>query len=80
MIYISHRLGEVKSAPTGSSCCATGGWSASWRKDELSHAAMIRLMIGRDLKSLYIPPKAPPRPGGCEITDVRDVRLSRTDR
>ena len=32
--------------------------SASSRRAEIEHDAMIRLMIGRDLKSLYIPPAA----------------------
>ena len=31
---------------------------------------MIRLMIGRDLKSLYTPPREPPRDGGCDIAGV----------
>ncbi len=38
---------------------------------------MIRLMIGRDLKSLYIPPKAAPGEPGCEIADVAHHRLPR---
>jgi len=39
-------------------------------KDEIAHGAMIRLMIGRDLKSLYIPPKVTPTTG-CEIKELR---------
>ena len=31
---------------------------------------MIRLMIGRDLKSLYIPPTVEPRDGGCDLRAV----------
>ena len=31
---------------------------------------MIQLMIGRDLASLYTPPRAPPKAGGCEITGL----------
>jgi len=34
---------------------------------------MIRLMIGRDLKSLYIPPKQPPGEPALEITDFRTI-------
>jgi ribose transport system ATP-binding protein len=40
-------------------------------RDELTHATMIRLMIGRDLRSLYIPPKVRPDGGGCEVREVR---------
>ncbi len=32
---------------------------------------MIRLMIGRDLKSLYIPPAAPPRETALDLAEVR---------
>ena len=31
---------------------------------------MIRLMIGRDLKSLYIPAKSASREGGCDIRGI----------
>jgi ribose transport system ATP-binding protein len=31
---------------------------------------MIRLMIGRDLKALYTPPKRSPQPGGCDIAGL----------
>ena len=51
--------------------CATGGVVGELARDELTHATMIRLMIGRDLKSLYIPPKARAGAGGCEIEEVR---------
>jgi hypothetical protein len=44
--------------PTASSCCVTDDSSAGCLADEITHEAMIRLMIGRDLKSLYITPKA----------------------
>jgi ribose transport system ATP-binding protein len=37
---------------------------------ELTPAAMIRLMIGRDLKSLYLPPAAPP---GERVFDIVDA-------
>ena len=33
--------------------------------------AMIRLMIGRDLKSLYVPPAAPPGAGVLDIIEAR---------
>jgi ribose transport system ATP-binding protein len=40
-------------------------------KEEISHDRMIRLMIGRDLKSLYVPPAAPPGAGALEIVEAR---------
>ena len=40
---------------------------------EIRHEAMIRLMIGRDLKSLYLPPAAP---AGASALDILDVRTA----
>ena len=41
-------------APTAWSCCATARVVGELAKQDITHAAMIRLMIGRDLKSLYV--------------------------
>ena len=40
-------------------------------KGEITHGAMIRLMIGRDLKALYVPPAAKPGEAVLKISDVR---------
>jgi ribose transport system ATP-binding protein len=42
-------------------------------RDEISNDAMIRLMIGRDLKSLYTPPKTEPGP---PLLSVRNVKTA----
>jgi ribose transport system ATP-binding protein len=48
-------------------------------RGEIKHDAMIRLMIGRDLKSLYLPPAAPPGETILEIDEVRTTAFpSRT--
>jgi ribose transport system ATP-binding protein len=70
IIYISHRLGEVKSCADRVVCLRDGRVVGELARAEITHAAMIRLMIGRDLKALYIPPDAEPREGGCEIRGV----------
>ena len=65
-------------APTASSCCATARWSASSTRREISHDAMIRLMIGRDLKSLYIAAGSAARRRACSrSSDAAHRRLSR---
>ena len=65
-------------APTASWCCATGARWASWRGTSISHAAMIRLMIGRDLKSLlYRRRNGRRRAGGCDIVGLVTIGLSR---
>jgi ribose transport system ATP-binding protein len=67
VIYISHRLGEIMTCADRVVVLRDGRTVGELARDELSHAAMIRLMIGRDLKALHTPPKRPPQPGGCDI-------------
>jgi ribose transport system ATP-binding protein len=83
VIYISHRLGEVKACADRVVCLRDGRIVGELAGAEIEHAAMIRLMIGRDLKALYIPPAAEPREGGCELARIvtkgfpdRQVNLS----
>jgi ribose transport system ATP-binding protein len=70
VIYISHRLAEVKSCADRVVVLRDGRRVGELSRQEISHGAMIRLMIGRDLKSIYIPPKSGPREGGAEIRDL----------
>src|SRR6201994_4034051 len=70
VIYISHRLGEIMTCADRVVVLRDGRTVGELARDELSHAAMIRLMIGRDLKALYTPPKRPPQPGGCDIVGL----------
>jgi ribose transport system ATP-binding protein len=71
VIFISHRLHEVE-------CCADrvivlrdGRKVGELTRDGITHDAMIRLMIGRSLKSLYLPPAAPARKEVLSLSDVR---------
>jgi ribose transport system ATP-binding protein len=70
IIYISHRLGEVKACADRVVCLRDGRIVGQLARGEIAHAPMIRLMIGRDLKALYAPPNAEARVGGCEICGV----------
>src|ERR1700760_8130 len=70
VIYISHRLGEIMACADRVVVLRDGRTVGELARDELSHAAMIRLMIGRDLKALYTPPKQPPQPGGCDMVGL----------
>jgi len=70
VIYISHRLGELMSCADRVVVLRDGRTVGELARHELSHVAMIRLMIGRDLKSLYTPPQRPPQSGGCNIAGL----------
>ncbi|MFL5336997.1 MAG: sugar ABC transporter ATP-binding protein [Geminicoccaceae bacterium] len=70
VIYITHRLGEIKACADRVVCLRDGRLVGALARDEIHHGTMIRLMIGRDLKSLYQEPESAPAPG-CEIEAVR---------
>src|SRR6201995_2884975 len=60
IIFITHRLNEVMQCADRTVVMRDGRAVGALGRAELSPAAMIRLMIGRDLRSLYVPPAAPP--------------------
>ncbi len=70
VIYITHRLGEIMTCADRVVVLRDGRMVGELGREALSHAAMISLMIGRDLKSLYVPPREAPRAGGCTLTGV----------
>jgi ribose transport system ATP-binding protein len=67
VIFISHRLNEVMQCADRVVVLRDGRLAGKLARTELTPAAMIRLMIGRDLKSLYVPPAAPP---GDSVLDI----------
>ncbi|GEO40574.1 ribose transport system ATP-binding protein [Skermanella aerolata] len=82
IIYISHRLSEVKHCADRVVVLRDGRQVGELPKGQITSGAMVRLMIGRDLKSLYIPPKVGIRRGGLELRNFvtsafpeRDVSL-----
>jgi ribose transport system ATP-binding protein len=71
VIFISHRLNEVKRCADRVVVLRDGRVVGELTRERLEPPAMIRLMIGRDLKSLYIPPRAAPGADALEIVGVR---------
>jgi ribose transport system ATP-binding protein len=71
VIFISHRLNEVEHCAERVVVLRDGRAVGELDRTTIGHAAMIRLMIGRDLKSLYIPPAAPPGESALEIVEAR---------
>lgn len=67
IIFITHRLNEVMQCADRAVVLRDGRVVGSLDRAELTPGAMIRLMIGRDLKSLYTPPAAPP---GDSVLDI----------
>jgi ribose transport system ATP-binding protein len=73
IIFISHRLGELSECADRVVVLRDGRVVGELQKDEISHSAMIRLMIGRELKALYT---APAGPAGEPVLDIIDARTS----
>ena len=69
VIFISHRLGEVERCADRVVVLRDGRVAGALERAEISHAAMIRLMIGRELKGNYTAPASPP--GGDSARDHR---------
>ena len=59
VIFISHRLNEVGECADRVMVLRDGRITGHLSREDITHDTMIRLMIGRDLKSLYTPPAVP---------------------
>jgi ribose transport system ATP-binding protein len=70
VIFISHRLNEVERCADRVVVLRDGRIVGELSRQHLNHDALIRLMIGRDLKSLYIPPGRPPGDVVLEIDSL----------
>src|SRR5690606_23197907 len=53
IIYISHRMAEVYELADRCSVLRDGSYVGTLTKDELSAAALVKLMVGRDLTEFY---------------------------
>ena len=73
VIFISHRLHEIEQCADRVLVLRDGKQVGSLTRGEIEHGAMIRLMIGRDLKALYIPPAKPP---GKTVLDIVEARTA----
>jgi ribose transport system ATP-binding protein len=70
IIFITHRLNEVQQCADRAVVLRDGRVVGALARSEITPAAMIHLMIGRDLKSLYVPPAAAPGATVLEIVEA----------
>src|SRR6478752_3483709 len=73
IIFITHRLNEIEQCADRVVALRDGAVVGTLQRGEIEHDRMIRMMIGRDLRALYTPPKAPP---GDAVLVVRGVRTA----
>ncbi|MEC8778799.1 MAG: sugar ABC transporter ATP-binding protein, partial [Verrucomicrobiota bacterium] len=65
VIYISHRLGEVKELSDRVTVFRDGENAGDLALEEINHESMVRLMVGRDLSEFY--DRAIHQPGGSVL-------------
>ena len=73
IIYISHRLSEVKEIADRVVALRDGKNAGGLKREEIGHEQMVKLMVGRDL--VYRQPAA--NKGGEGCIEVRELRTQR---
>jgi rhamnose transport system ATP-binding protein len=83
MIYISHRLEELPHIADRVTVLRDGRWVGTRRMSEVSHAELIRMMVGRELSAVFPKTSVPlgdvvleARGLGCRRTEIRNVNLA----
>jgi ribose transport system ATP-binding protein len=74
IIFITHRLSEIERCADRVIGLRDGSMVGTLAREEIGRDAMIRLMIGRSLKTLYQPPAAEP---GAAVLEL-DAFVTRT--
>ncbi|HSK39530.1 MAG TPA: sugar ABC transporter ATP-binding protein [Arenibaculum sp.] len=77
IIYISHRMAEVYELSDRVSVLRDGTYVGTLGHDELSPAALVRMMVGRDLSTFYTKEHSGaqiPHPVILEVRDIGDGR------
>jgi ribose transport system ATP-binding protein len=73
VIFVSHRLGEIERACDRVVVLRDGRLVGKLAKHEISHDRLVKLMIGRELKVIYSPPKGA---RGDVALAARDIRTA----
>jgi ribose transport system ATP-binding protein len=81
IVYISHRLGEVRELAHRVTVLRDGANAGELREAEITHENLVRLMVGRDVSQFYrkADPTSSPLPavegaGRSPLLEVRDLR------
>jgi len=74
VIYISHRLGEVRDCADRVVGLRDGRNAGELAREEIGHDRMVALMIGRDLKTHYVESHSAKTPGYLRVREARSSR------
>ena len=71
VIYISHRLGEVKELADRVVVLRDGENAGDLKREEINHDAMVKLMVGRDISQFYQRTQHEPGEVMLEVENLR---------
>ena len=71
IVYISHRLGEVKELADRVVVLRDGENAGNLAREQITHDAMVRLMVGRDISQFY---SRRAHAAGQQLLDVKNMR------
>jgi ribose transport system ATP-binding protein len=71
IVYISHRLGEVKELADRVVVLRDGQLAGQLAREEISHDRMVKLMVGRDLSQFYQRTSHTPGEPALEVMNLR---------
>lgn len=71
IVYISHRLGEVRELADRVTVLRDGENAGELDREEATHDSMVKLMVGRDISKYYA---LEPRPFGSVALKVQSIR------
>ena len=72
IVYISHKLDEIKEIADRVTVLRDGYWIATENVSDVSEDDMARLMVGRELSALFPPKDGPPK-ARAPVLEVRNV-------
>jgi ribose transport system ATP-binding protein len=79
IIYISHRLAEIDHCADRVVVLRDGRNAGGLNRREISHDRLVSLMVGREIKSFYVPSETKPRPRRLRVRNACSSRY-RTQR
>jgi ribose transport system ATP-binding protein len=74
IVYISHRLAELDRCADRVVVLRDGKNAGQLSREEISHDRIVRLMVGRDIKSFYVQSHAQRSPGYFQVRNARSGR------
>jgi ribose transport system ATP-binding protein len=77
IIYISHRLGEIERCADRVVALRDGQNAGELERGEIDHENMVRLMVGRELRDLYVPGTGQAREKRLEVRGLRTAARPR---